>query len=92
MPSPRIETDSLRTRVLRDCSAERLSIVADVLPAEIDDVRVAVGSARVRITVERDGDVSEQTIAPLTRRTFTDDREAIYNNGVLTISLGTTEQ
>lgn len=73
-----------------DRSSGELTIVVDALPAGIDDVAVAAGPSRVRIRIERDGSVYDRTVSPPARgRAFTDDRTAIYNNGVLTVTVGT---
>lgn len=81
---------SLPARTRFDRATGRFTAVVDVSPATIDEVSVAVGRARIRLTIRRDGTVAEGTISPPARtRRFTDDREARYNNGVLTIDVGT---
>jgi len=91
------------TQVVYDGAADRLRAAVDVAPAAMDDVTVAVGSRRLRIAVDRgesaagglDGDESddrvvERTVTPLPPGLeFGDDRRAVYNNGVLTVSLET---
>ncbi|MEY7848904.1 Hsp20/alpha crystallin family protein [Natrarchaeobius sp. A-rgal3] len=86
--APSIETDPFRTRVVYDRSAERLRIAVDAF-ADDADVSVAADSSRVRIRLERAGGVYDRTIPSPSHRRFTDDREAVFNNGVLTVTLET---
>lgn len=75
-------------QVVYDASVDRLCVAVDVDPASIDDVTVEAGPRRLRIAVDRDAGIAERTLTPLPRdRVFGDDREAIYNNGVLTVRL-----
>lgn len=78
-------------QVVYDGPADRLRVVVDVDPATREDVTVEVGARRLRIAVARDGDdIAERTVTPLPPDLgFGDDREAICNNGVLTVSLET---
>lgn len=90
MTTTATDTAPFPTRVAYDHSSGAVTIVVDALPATIDDLTVAVGSSRVRFRIERGGTVYDRTVSPPVQgRTFTDDREAVYNNGVLTISVGT---
>ncbi|ADB62240.1 hypothetical protein Htur_3377 [Haloterrigena turkmenica DSM 5511] len=83
-------------RILHDRTADRLEIVADVSPAEIDDLTVEAGATRVQIAIDRDDERYARVLSPLAsiplRRAFGDGRSAVYNNGVLTISLETTRR
>ncbi|MWV40744.1 Hsp20/alpha crystallin family protein [Natrialba sp. INN-245] len=83
-----VETDPFRTRVVYDRSTERLRIAVDAVDGDAD-VSVAADSSRVRIHLERAGDVYDRTIPSPSHRRFTDDREAVFNNGVLTVRLET---
>lgn len=80
------------TQVVYEGAADQLRVAVDVAPAEIDDVSVEAGSRRLRLIVDRrDGaGVAERTVTPLPWGiVFGDDREAVYNNGVLSVSLET---
>ncbi|WP_254762043.1 Hsp20/alpha crystallin family protein [Natrinema marinum] len=78
------------TQVVYDGPADRLRITVDVAPATVDDLTVEAGPRRLRITVARGDDVAERTVTPLPRGlAFGADREGVYNNGVLTLSLET---
>ncbi|WP_339102207.1 Hsp20/alpha crystallin family protein [Haloterrigena salinisoli] len=83
-------------RILHDHTADRLAVVADVSPAEIDDLTVEAGATRVRIAIDRDDERCARILSPLasipSRWAFGDDRSAVYNNGVLTVSLETTRR
>ncbi len=71
-------------------TADRFRAVVDVAPAGIDDVTIEADSRRLRLTVDRGDHVLERTVTPLTSDlAFGEDREASYNNGILTISLVT---
>ncbi|WP_226004303.1 Hsp20/alpha crystallin family protein [Natrinema salinisoli] len=73
-----------------DGPADRLRVAVDVDPAPLEDVRVEVGSRRLRIAVDRDDGTAERTLTPLpTGLVVGDDCEAVYNNGVLSVSLET---
>ncbi|WP_230198570.1 Hsp20/alpha crystallin family protein [Halopiger goleimassiliensis] len=89
MPSRSIDSETIPVRTAFDPETERLTLVADVFPATVDDVRVAVGSRRLRVTVSRDGRSLDGYVEPPSDRVFTDDRRAFCNNGVLTVDLGT---
>lgn len=79
------------TRRTYDRSTGELRIVVDALPASIDDVTVAVGSSRLRIRIEHDGRVYDRTeTPPRSGRAFTTDGTAVYNNGILTVTVPTT--
>ncbi|SEW15020.1 hypothetical protein SAMN05216285_2681 [Natrinema salifodinae] len=78
------------TQVVYDGPADRLRVAVDLAPAPLDDVTVEADSRRLRIAVERGGAVTERTLTPLPPGlAFGDERQAIYNNGVLSVSLGT---
>lgn len=81
------------TQVIYDASADQLRVAVDVDPAPIDDVTVEAGPRRLRIAVDRDAGIAERTLTPLPRDlVFSDDRVAVYNNGVLTVRLETAPQ
>lgn len=85
------EATPFPTRRVYDHSREELTIIVDAFPATVEDVTVAVGSRRIRIRVEHDGTVYDRTISPPRYgHAFADDGEAVYNNGVLSITVGTT--
>ncbi|WP_265108956.1 Hsp20/alpha crystallin family protein [Halosolutus halophilus] len=89
-PATSAETYSLSARCLYDRSTQRLTVVVDAAPADVDDVTVEAGTTRVRIAVAREARDAVWTVTPPTRRHgFTDEREAHYHNGVLTVSIGT---
>ncbi|GAB3670693.1 hypothetical protein [Halopiger thermotolerans] len=89
-PTPTTATP-FPTRRTYDRSTGELTIAVDAFPAPIDDVTVAVGSSRLRIRIEHDGRVYDRTeVPPGNDRAFATDGEAIYNNGILTVSVGTT--
>ncbi|RQG94480.1 hypothetical protein [Natrarchaeobius chitinivorans] len=90
-PSTFAETDPFRTRVVYDPSVGRLQIVVDAF-SEDADVDAAADSNRVHIRIDRDGEVYDRTIASPRGRRFTDDREAVFNNGILTVSLETVRR
>lgn len=70
-------------------SARRLEVVVDVFPADPADLTVAAGPRRLRIVAEHAGETYERVLSPPDReRRFTEDRRAVYNNGVLTVSVG----
>ncbi|ELZ22129.1 Hsp20/alpha crystallin family protein [Natrinema limicola] len=78
------------TQIVYHGSADRLRVTVDVDPTPADDVTVRAGARRLRIAVDRDGGVVKRTVTPLPPGfVFGDDREAVYNNGVLTVSLET---
>ncbi|MCU4741081.1 hypothetical protein OB960_06670 [Halobacteria archaeon AArc-xg1-1] len=88
-PSTVTDRQRLPTRLVHDSSANRLAVVVDVLPATVDDLTVTVGSTQLRVTCELPDEYYERTIVPPRRHRFTDERKAIYNNGVLSVSIGT---
>ncbi|MGQ3411324.1 Hsp20/alpha crystallin family protein [Natrinema sp. LN54] len=87
---PRVASFPYPMQFVYEGPADRLRAAVDVAPAAIDDVTVEVGSRRVRIAVDCDGDIAERTVTPLPPGlAFGDDRQASYNNGVLTLSIET---
>lgn len=79
------------TRRIYDPNADRMTIVVDVHPTAIDDCRVHAGPETIRVTLEdgRDGERQTRTFTPPSwRDVFTDERTAVYNNGVLEIRVG----
>ena len=84
------ETSPFPTRVAYDRSSGEVTVVVDAHPATVDDVAVAACSSRIQIRIERDGTVYDRSISPpVYGRRFTDDRNAVHNNGVLTVTVGT---
>ena len=81
-------------QVVYDGSADRVRVAVDVDPATHEDVTVEVGARRLRIAVACDGDdIADRTVTPLPPDlAFGDDREAVYNNGVLSVSLETVSR
>ncbi|PGF16431.1 hypothetical protein CP556_10075 [Natrinema sp. CBA1119] len=87
------------TQVVYDGRVDEVRAAVDVAPAALEDVTVEVGSRRLRIRVASDGadhdtnDDAERIVTPLPRElVFGDDREAVYNNGVLSVTLETVER
>lgn len=79
----------LPTQFVYDSSSGRIDVVVDVSPATIDDLAVAAGPRRLRLRIEVGDDELERTFAPpAPELRFDGDREASYNNGVLTVSVG----
>lgn len=77
-------------RIHHDRAAERLRVAVDAFPEAIDDVTVEVGPRKLRITIDRAGESYERTISPPSvRYGFGCDRRALYNNGVLSVTLET---
>lgn len=85
-------------RALYDREDGRLRIVVDASPAAVDDLTVEAGATRVRIAIDRGGERYVRVLSPLPslpadrrlRRRFGEDHRAVYNNGVLTVTLETT--
>lgn len=91
-PSTEPDRRHLPTRLVHDSSLNRLAVVVDVLPATADDLSVTVGSTQLRITCELPDGSYERTVVSPRGYWFTDERNAIYNNGVLSVSLGTVHR
>ena len=75
-------------RILSDDDA--LEVIVDVSPADIDDLTVEAGSTRVRIAIEHGGERYVRVLSPLVSIRSPGRfgaRSAVYNNGVLTVSL-----
>ncbi|MXV64570.1 hypothetical protein GS429_21335 [Natronorubrum sp. JWXQ-INN-674] len=84
---------SFPMRAVYDCAADQLTVVVDATPATVDDITVTVSSKQIQLRIDHGETAFEQTITPpVTPYVFTDDRNAVYNNGVLTISVGTTRR
>ncbi|MFC6769845.1 Hsp20/alpha crystallin family protein [Natrinema soli] len=87
------------TQIVYDGRADEVRAAVDVAPVALEDVTVEVGARRLRIGVASDdadddtNDDAERTVTPLPRElVFGDDREAVYNNGVLSVTLETVER
>ncbi|WP_276254803.1 hypothetical protein [Halomontanus rarus] len=91
-PSTVTDRQRLPTQLVHDSSLNRLAVVVDVLPATVDDLSVTVGSTQLRVTCELPDGCFERTIVPPRGYWFTDERNAMYNNGVLSVSLGTVHR
>lgn len=76
-------------RLDHDRSSDRFEAVVDVLPAAVDDLTVEASSRRLHLTIDRDGERVERSLPAPDAYRFGDDRDAVYNNGVLTVSLET---
>ncbi|ELY54033.1 hypothetical protein [Natronolimnohabitans innermongolicus] len=76
-------------RLVHDRAADRLEVAVDVLPADVDELTVEASASRLRLTVRRGGERAQRTLSAPDRRAFGDDRRAVYNNGVLSVSLET---
>lgn len=93
MSAIRAESQSPPTQLLYDSATESFSIVLDVSPAAVEDVRVAVGSDTVEIGFDHPNGRYEQSFSPPTNRhVFDGDHEALYNNGILTVTVETVRQ
>ncbi|WP_254766408.1 Hsp20/alpha crystallin family protein [Salinilacihabitans rarus] len=90
MASPLLpESTALPVRRTYDPDAGRLVIHLDVMPATADDLSLRVGPSRIHVRLDRpDGGRYERSFEPPTDRVFTDDRRAVYHNGVVEITLG----
>ncbi|WP_019991840.1 Hsp20/alpha crystallin family protein [Natronorubrum tibetense] len=92
-PSTHTTTQSFPTRAVHDRSAGRLTVVVDALPAAIDDITVTASSRRICLRIEHEDTTFDRAVSPPDRLdAFTDEREAVYNNGVLTVSVGTARR
>ncbi len=88
--SPR--TEHRPTQYYYDSATDRVDVVVDVSPANQDDLTVLVGDERLELTIDgHDGTDSRTFRTPATDWTFGDEHEAVYNNGVLTISVETSD-
>lgn len=86
-------TQSVPTQAVYDRGAGRVTVAVDVAPAAIDDITVTASSSRLYLRIDRGDTVFERSVTPpVPRHAFTDEREAVYNNGVLTVSVGTTRR
>ena len=78
------------TQLLYDSTSGRLDVVVDASPASREELSVAVGSRRIRVEIDGQDAVAERTFTlPTEELRFDGEREAAYNNGVLTVSVGT---
>jgi len=83
--------DPTPARCLYDRTTQELTIVVDTSPADADDISVSAGTTRVRIAVSHDEYDLVRTIRPPAHRAgFSSDQTAVLNNGVLTVTIGTT--
>ena len=92
-PSTPTATRSFPSRAVYDHDSDRLTIVVDALPAAVEDITVTASSKRVHLRIDCGERTFERSVTPpAPARVFTDDREAVYNNGVLTVSVGTSRR
>lgn len=87
------DSQDVLTRVVHERENGRIEIDVDVSPADADDCTVAVGPRHVLVACERLDEQYERVVTPPSRRhVFDGERRAIYNNGVLTVSVETTRR
>ncbi|MCU4752437.1 Hsp20/alpha crystallin family protein [Halobacteria archaeon AArc-curdl1] len=89
MPSTAPQTFSLPTRVVHEPEADRFSVVVETRGATLEDITVAVGSQTIRLEVDGLMQHVDEFVPPSPERSFGDDRQAHYHNGILTISVET---
>lgn len=92
-PSTPTATRSFPSRAVYDRDSGRLTIVVDAMPVAAEDITVTAGSKRIHLRIDCGERVFERAVTPpAPARVFTDDREAVYNNGVLTVTVGTSRR
>lgn len=80
------------TQYYYDSATDRVDVVLDVSPASREDLTVLVGEERLEVQIDGHDGIDERAFrTPTTAWTFGDDHEAIYNNGVLTVSIETAD-
>ncbi|WP_254861863.1 hypothetical protein [Halovivax gelatinilyticus] len=80
------------TQYYYDSATDRVDVVVDVSPAGRDDLTVLVGGETLEVTIDgHDGTDTRSFRTPSADWTFGDDHEAVYNNGVLTVSVETSD-
>lgn len=80
------------TQYYYDSATDRVDVVVDVSPADLEDLTVLVGEQRLELRIDGHDGVDERAFrTPTDEWCFADDHEAVYNNGVLTISVGTSD-
>lgn len=91
MPASRfVESRSLPIQRTYEESTGRFTVVVDVFPATIDDLAVRVSSRRARLELDHPWGTFERSFRPPEGRAIADgDRRAVFNNGVLRISVPT---
>ncbi|WP_222916737.1 Hsp20/alpha crystallin family protein [Natrinema sp. SYSU A 869] len=78
------------TQFVYEGPLNRFRAAVDIAPTGIDDVTVEAGPRHLRVIVDLGDHVAERAVRPLPDDlVFGDDHEAVYNNGVLTVSLST---
>lgn len=79
------------TQLLYDSSSGRVDVIVDVSPASPDELTVAVGSSTILLQFDgEDGYSDELTFSPPSpQHRFDGEHRAIYNNGVLSVSVET---
>lgn len=80
---------SLLTRHWFDSDEDRFTIVADVGPATVEDLRVLVNRRFVRLDVENGPTTTSRSFRPpVEAYQFTDEKRAVLHNGVLEVTVG----
>ncbi|WP_247731064.1 Hsp20/alpha crystallin family protein [Halovivax limisalsi] len=80
------------TQYYYDSATDRVDVVLDVSPAHREDLTVLVGEERLEVHIDADEGVDERAFrTPTADWTFGEDHEAVYNNGVLTVSVETSD-
>ena len=77
------------TRCFADSRADRVTVVIDVSPADPEDLRLFVGEDRLILRVDAPGWTEARAYRPESVAALGDDHEAVYNNGVLTVTMET---
>ncbi|MFC3960234.1 hypothetical protein [Halovivax cerinus] len=80
------------TQYYYDSATDRVDVVVDVSPAAREDLTVLVGDDRLELRIDGPDGVDERAFrTPTADWGFGEDHEAVYNNGVLTVSVETNE-
>ena len=81
------------TQLVYDSSSSRVELLVDVSPAARDDLTVAVGPRHITLRIDSPDGVAERTFAPpADGLRFDGEREAVYVNGILNVSVGTVSE
>ncbi len=75
-------------RHLYDPNRTQLTIVADLLPTPLEEISVHAGPNRVHLEWPVETGTAERSFSPPTEaHRFAGERQAVYHNGVLTITV-----
>jgi len=78
-------------RHLYDPNNTQLTIVADLLPTPLEEISVHAGPNRVRLEWPVETGTANRSFSPPTDdHRFADERQAVYHNGVLTVTVEIT--